>query len=109
MREERGQALLVLHGAPSNGAFHLWGEVSRPRRVKKSALPRGASIRTLIGALAPVDLSFDPNALERNVGRVWLPTVAKTAVPSSRMIGPPVEGERTLRPWEVDLLSLELD
>ncbi len=113
MRLQRGQALLVLHGAPRDGAFHLWGESSRARRARKTTLPRAASARALVDALSSLDLSFDPAELEHWIAQVWLPTVERngrrSAVPSSRMVGPIPAGERALVAWEVDALALELD
>jgi SNF2 family DNA or RNA helicase len=109
MRVQRAEALLVLHGAPAEGAFHVWGESSRVRRTKKPALARGASAKTLIDALSSLDLRFDPRALERRTAKVWLPTVEEKATPSSRLIGDAVGGERRLAPWDVDALALDLD
>src|SRR5688572_9531753 len=109
MRVQRAQALLVLHGAPAAGAFHVWGESSRVRRTKRNALPRGAPAKVLVEALASLELSFDPSALDRDVAQVWLPTAGGQAVPSSRMIGDAIEGERTLSAWRVDSLALDLD
>jgi SNF2 family DNA or RNA helicase len=96
--------LLVLHGAPADGAFQIWGETARSRT---------ASAHALADALAVLDLSFDPRALDRGVARVWLPTVEKKkkkrAIPSSRLVGAEPKGDRSLAAWEVDALSLELD
>ncbi len=108
----------ILHGmwAPAQQQFFLWGEALEPvrrkgRQPKLPAHPFHCSADTLRRHLDRLDI--DAAGLAEHSITLWLPSVAKTPVPSPELLAAgamaPTEEALELLPWQVTGLLLPLD